>query len=224
MEPLRVLIADDHPLFRHGLFALLNISPDFEVVGEATSGEEVVTMAAKLQPDVILMDIHMPGGNGIEATRRILHTSPNIRILIITMFEDDASVFTAMRAGARGYVLKDAQKADMLAAIQAVGRGEAIFSPTIATHLIDFFAAPRPAVPPQAFPELTEREREILDLIAKGHSNTEIATRLVLSPNTVRNYVSNVFSKLQVADRAQAIIRARESGLGYDSRSSDQTG
>jgi DNA-binding NarL/FixJ family response regulator len=214
MEPLRVLIADDHPLFRHGLFALLNASPDFEVVGEATSGEEVVTMAAQLQPDVILMDIHMPGGNGIEATRRILHTSPNIRILIITMFEDDASVFTAMRAGARGYVLKDAQKADMLAAIQAVGRGEAIFSPTIATRLIDFFAAPRPAVPPQAFPELTEREREILDLIAKGHSNTEIATRLVLSPNTVRNYVSNVFSKLQVADRAQAIIRARESGLG----------
>ena len=214
MEPLRVLIADDHPLFRHGLFALLNASPDFEVVGEATSGEEVVTMAAQLQPDVILMDIHMPGGNGIEATRRILHTSPNIRILIITMFEDDASVFTAMRAGARGYVLKDAQKADMLAAIQAVGRGEAIFSPTIATRLIDFFSAPRPAVPPQAFPELTEREREILDMIAKGHSNTEIATRLVLSPNTVRNYVSNVFSKLQVADRAQAIIRARESGLG----------
>jgi DNA-binding NarL/FixJ family response regulator len=214
MEPLRVLIADDHPLFRHGLFALLNASPDFEVVGEATSGEEVVTMAAQLQPDVILMDIHMPGGNGIEATRRILHTSPNIRILIITMFEDDASVFTAMRAGARGYVLKDAQKDDMLAAIRAVGRGEAIFSPTIATRLIDFFAAPRPAVPPQAFPELTEREREILDLIAKGHSNTEIATRLVLSPNTVRNYVSNVFSKLQVADRAQAIIRARESGLG----------
>jgi len=172
MEPLRVLIADDHPLFRHGLFALLNVSPNFEVVGEATSGEEVVTMAAKLQPDVILMDIHMPGVNGIEATRRILHTSPNIRILIITMFEDDASVFTAMRAGARGYVLKDAQKADMLAAIQAVGRGEAIFSPTIATRLIDFFVAPRPAVPPQAFPELTEREREILDLIAKGHSNT----------------------------------------------------
>ena len=214
MEPVRVLIADDHPLFRHGLLALLNASPDFEVIGEATSGEEVVTMAAQLQPDVILMDIHMPGGKGIEATRHILHSSPNIRILIITMFEDDASVFTAMRAGARGYVLKDAQQADMLAAIQAVGRGEAIFSPTISTRLIDFFAAPRPAVPPQAFPELTEREREILDLIAKGHSNTEIATRLVLSPNTVRNYVSNVFSKLQVADRAQAIIRARESGMG----------
>ena len=214
MEPLRVLIADDHPLFRHGLFVLLSASSDFEVVGEATTGEEVIALAAKLQPDVILMDIQMPGTNGIEATRSILHTSPQIRILVITMFEDDASVFTAMRAGARGYVLKDAQKADMLQAIRAVGRGEAIFSPTIATRLIDFFSAPRPVAPPQVFPELTEREREILNLIAQGHSNSEIATRLVLSPNTVRNYVSNIFSKLQVADRAQAIIRAREAGLG----------
>lgn len=214
MEPLCVLIADDHPLFRHGLSALLSASPDFEVVSEATTGEEVIELAARLQPDVILMDIQMPGVNGIEATRRILHTSPNIRILIVTMFEDDASVFTAMRAGARGYVLKDAQKADMLQAIRAVGRGEAIFSPAIATRLIDFFSAPRHVAPPQVFPELTEREREILNLIAQGHSNTEIATRLVLSPNTVRNYVSNIFSKLQVADRAQAIIRAREAGLG----------
>lgn len=214
MEPFRVLIADDHPLFRHGLATLLKASPGFEVVGEATSGEEVVMMAATLQPDVILMDIHMPDVNGIEATRRILHDSPHIRILIITMFEDDASVFTAMRAGARGYMLKDTQKADMLAAIQAAGRGEAIFSPGIATRLIDFFAAPRLSTTPQAFPELTEREREILSLIAKGYNNTEIATHLVLSPHTVRNYVSNVFSKLQVADRAQAIIRAREGGLG----------
>jgi len=214
MEPLRVLIADDHPLFRHGLSALLSAPADFEVVGEATSGEEVIELSAKLQPDVILMDIQMPGINGIEATRRILHTSPNIRILVITMFEDDASVFMAMRAGARGYMLKDAQKADMLQAIRAVGRGEAIFSPAIATRLIEFFAAPRPVAPPQAFPEMTEREREILNLIAQGHSNTEIASRLVLSPNTVRNYVSNVFSKLQVADRAHAIIRAREAGLG----------
>ena len=216
MEPLRILIANDHPLFRHGLAALLSANPDFEVVGEATSGEEAIALAAKLQPDVILMDIQMPLVNGIEATRRVLHTSPSIRILIVTMFEDDASVFTAMRAGARGYVLKDAQKADMLSAIRAVGRGEAIFSPAIATRLIDFFNAPRPSIHPQTFPELTEREREILDLIAQGASNTEIATRLVLSPNTVRNYVSNIFSKLQVADRAQAIIRAREAGLGYD--------
>jgi DNA-binding NarL/FixJ family response regulator len=214
MEPLRVLIADDHPLFRHGIRALLEAAPDFEVTGEAKTGEEAIGLAASLQPDVILMDIQMPVINGIEATRRILHTSPHIRILMVTMFEDDASVFTAMRAGARGYILKDAEKVALLRAIRAVGRGEAIFSPAIATRLIDFFSAPRPATPPQVFPELTGREREILDLIAQGHSNTEIAARLVLSHSTVRNYVSNIFSKLQVADRAHAIIRAREAGLG----------
>ena len=218
MEVLRVLIADDHPLFRHGIAVLLQALPEFEVVGEATSGEEAIDLAEQLQPDVILMDIQMPEINGIEATRRILHTSPHIRVLIVTMSEEDASVFTAMRVGARGYILKDAQKEDMLRAIRAIGRGEAIFSPAIAGRLIDFFAAPRPIAPPQAFPELTDREREILDLIAQGHNNPEIATRLVLSPSTVRNYVSNIFGKLQVADRAQAIIRAREAGLGYDGR------
>ena len=214
MEPLRVLIADDHPLFRHGIHALLDAAPDFEVVGEATTGDEALTMAAALQPDVILMDVQMPGVNGIEATRRIVRESPHIRILIVTMFEDDASVFTAMRAGARGYVLKDAEKAEMLRAIRAVGSGEAIFSPAIATRLIDFFAAPKPAAAPDAFPDLTEREREILDLIAQGKSNADIAGQLVLSPNTVRNYVSNIFSKLQVADRAHAILLARDAGLG----------
>jgi len=214
MEALRVLIADDHPLFRHGIRALLEATSDFEVIGEAKTSEEAIILAASLQPDVILMDIQMPGVNGVEATRRILHTSPHIRILMVTMFEDDASVFTAMRAGARGYILKDAEKADLLRAIRAVGWGEAIFSPAIATRLIDFFSAPRPAAPPQVFPELTGREREILDLIAQGHSNIEIAARLVLSHSTVRNYVSNIFSKLQVADRAHAIIRAREAGLG----------
>ena len=214
MEPLRILIADDHPLFRHGINALLSAAPDLEVVGEATTGEEAMSLAASLQPDVIIMDIQMPGVNGIEATRRIVHTSPHIRILVVTMFEDDASVFTAMRAGARGYVLKDAQKDEILRAIRAVGSGEAIFSPAIASRLIDFFNAAQPASPPHLFPELTGREREILDLIAQGQSNAEIAARLVLSPNTVRNYVSNIFNKLQVADRAQAIIRAREAGLG----------
>src|ERR671932_2540567 len=203
MERLTILIADDHPLFRHGIAALLRAEPDLDVVGEATTGDEAISMAATLQPDVILMDIKMPGANGIEAARQILHTSPHIRILVVTMFEDDASVFTAMRAGARGYILKDAQKADMLRAIRAVGRGEAIFSPAIAGRLIDFFAAPRPLAPPLAFPELTEREREILGLIAQGYSNPAIAERLVLSPSSVRNYVSNIFSKLQVVDRAQ---------------------
>ena len=214
MEPLRLLIADDHPLFRHGIRVLLEAALGFEVVGEAKTGEETISLAASLQPDVILMDIQMPDVSGIEATRRILYTSPHIRVLMVTMFEDDASVFTAMRAGARGYILKDAEKADLLRAIRAVGSGEAIFSPAIATRLIDFFSAPRPAAPPQVFPELTEREREILHLLAQGHSNTEIATRLVLSHSTVRNYVSNIFSKLQVADRAHAILRAREAGLG----------
>lgn len=214
MEPLRVLIADDHPVFRNGMRALLNSVPDMEVAGEASTGEEVIALSARLQPDVILMDVQMPGVGGIEATRRILHTSPHIMILVVTMFEDEESVFAALRAGARGYVLKGASPTEMLRAIQAVGSGEAIFSPAIARHLIEFFAAPRPVVPPHLFPELTDREREVLALMAQGHRNPEIAQALVLSMKTVRNHVSNIFSKLQVADRAQAIIRAREAGLG----------
>ena len=156
----------------------------------------------------------MPGIGGVEATRQILFASPHIRVLIVTMFEDDYSVFTAMRAGARGYIVKGANSNDMLRAIRAVGSGEAIFSPAIAVRLMNFFAAPRPAIPAQTFPELSDREREILDLIAQGASNTDIANKLALSPKTVRNHVSNIFSKLQVADRAHAIIRGREAGLG----------
>ncbi len=213
MEPLRVLIAEDHPLFRKGMRALLTATPGTEVVGEATTGQEAIELAAELQPDVILMDLQMPGINGIEATRQILHTSPHIRILVVTLFEDDASIFTALRAGARGYILKDAKEEEMLRAIRAVGSGEAIFSPAIATRLMDFFAAPRPAVPKEIFPTLTEREREILQLIARGRTNNDIAKELALSTKTVGNYVSNIFSKLQVADRAQAIIRARDAGL-----------
>ena len=213
MEPLRVLIADDHLLFRDGLRALLKAAPDTELVGEATTGEEAVTLAADLQPDVVLMDIQMPGGNGIEATRRIVRDSPHIRVLMVTMYEDDNSVFTAMRAGARGYLLKGAKYDEVLRAIRAVGAGEAIFSPAIATRLMDYFANIRPAAPPQVFPELSDREREILALIAQGHRNAEIAERLYLSPKTVRNHVTNILDKLQVADRAQAIIRAREAGL-----------
>jgi DNA-binding NarL/FixJ family response regulator len=213
MDPLRVLIADDHPLFRKGMRALLVAAEDIEVVGEATTGQEVIELAATLQPDVILMDLQMPGINGIEATRQILHTSPHIRILVITLFEDDASVFSALRAGARGYVLKDAKEEEMLRAIRSVGSGEAIFSPAIATRLIDFFATPRPAASKEIFPTLTEREREILQLLARGSTNHDIAKRLALSVKTVNNYVSNIFSKLQVTDRAQAIIRARDAGL-----------
>ena len=213
MEALRVLIADDHPLFRHGIRELLNLASDIQVIGEATTGEGAITQAEALHPDVILMDVNMPGVNGIEATRRILHDSPHIRILVVTMFEDDGTVFAAMRAGARGYILKDAEKENMLRAIQAVGNGEAIFSPTIATRLIDFFTTQASTLPKEIFPSLTEREREILQLIARGKSNADIARELSLSPKTIYNYVSNILSKLQVADRTQAIIRAREAGL-----------
>ncbi len=214
MEPVRILIADDHVIFRDGLRALLASDPEMEPVGEASSGEEAITLAAELQPDVILMDIKMPGLNGIDATRRIVQMNPHIRILIVTMFEDDPSVFSAMRAGARGYMLKGANHDEMLRAIRAVASGEAIFSPPIAVRLMEYFSNVRPAVPPQVFPELSEREREILTLIAQSDTNTEIAEKLVLSPKTVRNHVSNLLGKLQVADRAEAILRAREAGLG----------
>lgn len=215
-DPVCVLIADDHPLFRDGLRALLASAPGVELVGEATTGEEAVSLAADLQPDIVVMDVQMPGIGGIEATRRIVRDGPHIRILVVTMFEDDGTVFQAMRAGARGYVLKGANYAEMLRAIRAVGTGEAIFSPKIAVRLMDFFSSIRPTTLPQAFPQLSEREREILDLIAQGHRNTDIADRLFLSPKTVRNHVSNILHKLQVTDRTEAIIRAREAGLGQD--------
>jgi DNA-binding NarL/FixJ family response regulator len=214
VETLRILVAEDHPLFRKGMISLLSSVPDFEVVGEAATGEEAVTRTAELQPDVVLMDLQMPEVNGIEATRRILQESPSVRVLVVTLFEDDDSVFMALRAGARGYVLKDSDEEEMVMAIRAVGRGEAIFSPAIAERLLSYFAAPKPAAQPQVFPILTEREREILHLIAQRHPNPSIAKQLHLSTKTVGNYVSNIFTKLQVADRAQAIIRAREAGLG----------
>ena len=218
MTPLRVLVADDHPLFRSGLRALLGALPETCVVGEATTGHEAVALAADLQPDLVVMDLQMPGLSGIEATRRILERTPSVGVLVVTMFEDEHSVFAAMRAGAKGYVLKDTGEDDMLDAVRAVGRGEAIFSPPIARRVLGFFAgraAPHgAAVPARAFPELTTREREVLDLIARGLSNPEITARLYLSPKTVRNHISSIFAKLQVADRSQAIVRARQAGLG----------
>jgi DNA-binding NarL/FixJ family response regulator len=215
LEPVRVLLADDHLVVRRGLRALLVSVPDVEVVGEASTGNEAVAAAGSLEPDVVVMDLHMPELNGIEATRQIVQTAPRVGVLVLTMFEDDDSVFTAMRAGARGYLLKDADQHEVIRAIRAVASGEAIFSPTIARRLISYFAAIPAANAAVAFPELTEREREVLELIAAGHNNAQIAQRLVLSPKTVRNRVSSVFSKLQVADRAQAIVRAREAGLGH---------
>jgi DNA-binding NarL/FixJ family response regulator len=218
-DTLRVLVADDHPMFRDGIRALLASTPDVELVGEATTGHDAVALAASLQPDLVLMDLQMPGLTGIEATRRIMQESSHIRVLVVTMFEDDSSVFAAMRAGARGYLLKGATHAEMSRAIRAVGEGEAIFSPRIAARLMEFFASFRPAALPEIFPELSDREREILELIAQGQKNLEIAARLVLSPKTVRNHVTNILSKLQVTDRAEAIIRAREAGLGHAPRS-----
>lgn len=215
MTPLRILIADDHPVFRFGLRALISAEEEMEVVGEATTGEEAVALAERLQPNVVLMDLNLPDFNGIEATRRILSQSPSIGVLVITMF-DDESVFGAMRAGARGYILKGAQGEETVRAIRAAGSGEAIFSPTIAERLLRHFAEPSAASREQPFPHLTEREREVLHFIAQGLTNTAIAERLYLSPKTVRNQVSSIFSKLQVEDRAQAIIRAREAGLGRD--------
>src|SRR5215469_10994185 len=214
MPPVRLVIADDHPLVRSGLRAVLLSADDLEVVGEAATGEEAITLAASLQPEVIVMDLRMPGINGIEATRRIVEARPHARIVVLTLFEDDDSLFAALRAGARGYILKDANEVEVLRAIRAVSSGDAIFSPTIAQRLIDFFATPRPAQAALPFPDLTDRERVILTLIAQGRSNAEIAQSLVISLKTVRNYISSIFSKLQVADRSQAIIRAREAGLG----------
>jgi DNA-binding NarL/FixJ family response regulator len=216
MDSIRVLIVDDHPFYREGVRTMLSVESGIEIAGEVASGDEVIAQAASLQPDVILMDLKMPGINGIEATRRILHTSPHIGVLVLTMFEADETVFAAMRAGARGYLLKDVGQEELVRAVKAVNRGEAIFSPAIAERLILYFAALKPAAADLAFPELTDREREILHLIAQGHSNSEIAERLLLRTKTVQNHVSNIFSKLQVADRAQAIVRARNAGLGLD--------
>ena len=180
METTRILIADDHAAFREGMRLLLLSTQDMEVIGEAETGEQAITLSESLQPDVILMDLQMPGVNGVEATRRILNTSPHISILVISMFEDDDSVFAALRAGARGYLLKGSPKAEILRATRGVANGEAIFGPTIAKRLMQFFATTQPTVPAQLFPELTEREREILALIAQHNKNPEIAQRLTL--------------------------------------------
>jgi DNA-binding NarL/FixJ family response regulator len=216
MFPLRVLLVDDHPVFLAGLRMLLDADGRTEVVGEASTGADAIAEAVRCQPDAVVMDLHLPDLNGIEATRTITATSPHIGVLVLTMYEDDDSVFAAMRAGARGYLLKDAAPADLMHAIAAVGTGTAVFGPSIARRLIGYFATQRRVASVSPFPELTEREREILNLIAAGVNNTAIAERQFLSAKTVRNHVSNIFSKLQVADRAQAIVRARQAGLGQE--------
>jgi DNA-binding NarL/FixJ family response regulator len=216
-HPLRILLADDHPMFREGLISALRLHPEYEVVGEAPNGAVAVKLAEELEPDLILMDVGMDEMNGITATREIVKASPHIHVLILTMFDDDASVFSAMKAGARGYLLKGSDKDDIIRAISAVSRGEAIFSPSIAKKMMYYFkhvsAGPRVS---ELFPKLTEREQQILELIAKGLVNEEIAKKLDISIKTIRNNVSNLLNKLQVADRAQAILLARKAGLGDD--------
>jgi DNA-binding NarL/FixJ family response regulator len=210
---IRILVVDDHVLFRDGIRALIEADPELELAGEAANGREAISAAEELQPDVVLMDVKMPDMDGIQATRTIVQTSPHIRSLTLTMLEDDHSIFAAMRAGAQGYLLKGASHEDMLRAIHAVANGQAIFSPSVAARMIDFFNAMGPTNTEGLFPELTSREREILSLVAQAYNNKRIAEELVISPKTVRNHISNILSKLQVADRAEAMIKAREAGL-----------
>jgi DNA-binding NarL/FixJ family response regulator len=209
MRSLRVLVADDHPLYRDGLRTMLAATDDMLLVAEAQDGHEALQAVQSHDVDIALLDVNMPGMNGIEAAGRIATEAPDVGVLMLTMFADDVSVFAALRAGARGYVLKDTGRDDLLRAIRAVGNGEAIFSPSIATRVLDFFARPRPSVAPDAFPMLTTRERDVLHLIAQEQSNPQIAAQLGLTRKTTSNYVSAVLTKLQVRDRAEAAQRAR---------------
>jgi DNA-binding NarL/FixJ family response regulator len=211
--PVRVVVADDHPIVRDGLRALMEATPGIELIGAATNGDEAVEIARQLRPDLVLMDLAMPGRNGIEATREIAANGWASAVLILTMFADDESIFAAMRAGARGYLLKDAGHDEMRRAIEGIGHGEAIFGAGVAQRMVGFFARAR-ELGVQPFPELTDREREVLDELARGSSNATIAARLGISLKTVRNHVSTILSKLMVVDRAQAIVRAREAGFG----------
>ncbi len=212
---IKVLIADDHPLFRKGLRAALADTAGISVIGEAGDGLAAVASATELGADVVLMDLHMPGGSGLDAIRQLAASSPDTKVLVLTMFENDESLLTAMRAGARGYLVKGADRDDILRAIHAVAAGEVVFGAGVAARALAFFAAAPPGGrAARPFPELTDREVEILQLIGQGLSNTAIAKRLTLADKTVRNHVSSVFAKLRVTDRAQAIIRAREAGLG----------
>jgi DNA-binding NarL/FixJ family response regulator len=212
----RVLVVDDHPMYRDGLTLTLAASRDFEPVGAAGDAETALALMADLRPDLVLMDLRLPGMSGIEATRRILAADPWARVVVVSMLEDDDSIFAAMRAGARGYLLKGADRDELLSALRAVAHGEVIFGAAIARRVMAFFTGQMPSTAAAAFPELTEREREILERLAHGDGNQVIAARFGLSDKTVRNHVSSILNKLQVADRGQAIVRARDAGLGAD--------
>jgi DNA-binding NarL/FixJ family response regulator len=210
---IRIVIVEDHPLYRRGLRTMIANVPEFTLAGEAADGLTAVGTVIEARPDVVLMDLQLPGQGGIAAIREIIAAIPTIRILVITLYEDEDSVFAALRAGARGYILKDSDEEDMVRAIRAIAAGESLFSPTVASRLLASFANVRP-VAPSPFPTLTERERDILHLMAQGRSNAAIAEELFLSVKTVANNVSNIFGKLQVADRSEAIVRARDAGFG----------
>lgn len=215
-----VLLADDHPLVRQGLRAVLETCEDIEVVAEAETGTEAVRLCVDLEPDVVMMDLQMPGLHGIDATREVRRSTPGTAVLVLTMFDDDQTVFAAVAAGAAGYLLKGSDGADIIAAVRAAASGHAVFGAALAGRLQAWFARP-PVDGRQAFPELTERERDILDGVAAGLTNAEIGAKLFLSPKTVANNVTAILGKLQVAHRAEAIVRAREAGLGNGHTSSD---
>src|SRR5215207_7948885 len=205
--PVRVVLADDHPMFRYGLRAVLAGSDEVEVVGDAADGEQLVALVGQALPDVVLTDLGMPGLDGAAATRRILERSPRTGVLVLTMHEDDEALFGALRAGARGYLLKGADRDEIVRAVLAVASGEAVYSASVARRIVDFFTSAHHAYAAQAFPQLTAREREILDLVAAGLGNHEIARRLVLSEKTVRNSVAAILTKLQLPDRAAAVAK-----------------
>ena len=214
MSPIRVVIADDHPMYRYGLSAVLGNQPGVELVGEAADGLELLRVVCHARPDVVVTDLAMPRLGGAEAAARLLADAPGLAILILTMHSDDASLFAAMRAGARGYLLKGSDRAELIAAIQAVARGEAVYGPGVAQRIIDFFTGRSEGRARPAFPELTGRERDVLDLLARGAANRDIASRLDIAEKTVRNHLSSVFLKLQVSDRTAAALKARHAGLG----------
>ena len=211
-ERVRLLVVDDHPTFRLGMRALLSSIPGFSVLGEAADAPEAVDLARSTPADVVIMDLDLAGTSGIDATSAVLRERPELRVLVVTMMEDDDSVFAAMRAGARGYLLKSASPAEVERAVRAVANGDLHVAAGVAERMLGFVTGARTAATP--FPELTEREREVLDLVARGLDNLAVARRLALSDKTVRNHLSTILAKLQVADRAQAIVRAREAGLG----------
>lgn len=224
---IRVLIADDHRLFREGVASLLERAPDIELVGEAATGAESVRLVGEIDPDVVLMDLNMPGGGGIAATRALRERHPRVGVVVVTMLDDDASVFAALKAGARGYVLKDAERGDLVRAIRAVATGEALLGAAVAERVLDQFSRPSTGTPtpgsadPRAaspFEGLTPRELEVLERIASGERNGDIAAALVISEKTVGNHISSIFAKLHVRDRVEAVLRAREAGLGADPR------